>query len=73
MLVLNSDHWHNSGAEIDKIPRPVLQLFKIFNDNSEKNIDERIYTYQTQEIIHKYLIKEINETEDILKFYSRKN
>ena len=69
MLVLNSDHWYNSGAEIDKKPRPVLQIFKIIGDKDQEKIDKKIFTYQTQEVIHKFLKKEINKTEDILEFY----
>lgn len=69
MLVLNSDHWYNSGAEIDKKPRPVLQIFKIMGDKDQEKIDKKIFTYQTQEVIHKFLKKEINKTEDILEFY----
>ena len=73
MLVLNSDHWHQSEPESDKKPRPVLQIFKIIGDKNEKKIDKKIFTYQTQEVIHRYLKKEINNTEDILEFYQIDN
>ncbi len=73
MLVLNSDHWYNSGAEIDKKPRPVLQIFKIIGEKEEKKINKKIFTYQTQEVIHRYLKKEINKNEDILEFYQIDN
>ncbi len=69
LVVLNSDHWYDSGSEFDKIQRPVLQIFNIIDDETELNIQEKVFTYQTQEIIHKYLTKEINSKLDILKYY----
>ena len=70
LIVLNSDHWYDSGSEFDKVQRPVLQIFNIIDDESEMNIQEKVFTHQTQEIIHKYLIKEINNKLDILNYYS---
>tara|TARA_Y100000389_G_scaffold200447_1_gene240881 strand:+ start:2213 stop:3814 length:1602 start_codon:yes stop_codon:yes gene_type:complete len=69
LLVLNSDHWYNSGSEFDKIQRPVLQIFNIIDDETGMNVQEKVFTHQTQEIIHRYLIKEINTKLDILKYY----
>lgn len=71
LLVLNSDHWYDSGSEFDKIQRPVLQIFNIIDDETGMNIQEQVFTYQTQEIIHKYLTKEINTKLDILKYYKK--
>ena len=71
LLVLNSDHWYDSGSEFDKIQRPVLQIFNIIDDESGMNIQEKVFTYQTQEIIHKYLTKEINNKLDILNYYKK--
>ena len=71
LVVLNSDHWYDSGSEFDKIQRPVLQIFNFIDDESEMNIQEKVFTYQTQEIIHKYLTKEINNKLDILNYYSK--
>ncbi len=68
MLVLNSDHWYNSGEEFDKIERPVLQLLKIKNENNSKIFDNPISTHYTQEIIHKYLNEELKNSDDILNF-----
>ena len=71
LIVLNSDHWYDSGSEFDKVQRPVLQIFNIIDDESEMNIQEKVFTHQTQEIIHKYLAKEINNKLDILNYYKK--
>ena len=35
------------------------------------NIQEKVFTHQTQEIIQKYLTKEINNKLDILNYYKK--
>ena len=56
--------------KFDKIQRPVLQIL-IIDDEDGMNIQGKVFTHQTQEIILKYLTKEINNKLDILNYYKK--
>lgn len=82
LLILNSDHWARPEAtaifpsrkkDPPKKPYPALFIAKILGDNQKEEIFEPDSGIHTQELVHKFLKKEINTHQDIKKFFDEKS
>jgi len=82
LLILNSDHWARPGAtaifpsrkmDPKNKPYPALFIAKILGDNQKEEIFEPDSGIHTQELVHKFLKKEINTHSDIKQFFEEKS
>ena len=82
LLILNSDHWARPGAtsifpsrkkDPPNKPYPALFIAKILGDNKKEEIFEPDSGIHTQELVHRFLNKEINTHSDIKQFFEEKS
>ena len=70
MLILSSDHGYRLKDQIDA--QRVLFIAKILSENNKIEISEPDSAIYIQELIYKYLLKEISTYSDIKKFFEEK-
>ena len=70
MLILSSDHWYRPKDQINA--HRVLFIAKILSENNKIETSEPDSAIYIQELIYKYLLKEISTHSDIKKFFEEK-
>ena len=70
MLILSSDHWYRLKDQNNA--HPILFATKILSENNKIEISEPDSAIYIQELIYKYLLKEISTYSDIKKFFEEK-
>ena len=70
MLILSSDHWYRPKNQ-DNAHR-VLFIAKILSENNKIETSKQGSAIYIQELIYKYLVKEISTHLDIKKFFDGK-
>ena len=82
MLILNSDHWAKPGTsgifpsrEMDpkNSAYPALFIAKILGDNQKIELFEPDSGIHIQELVHRFLKKEISTHLDIKHFFEQKS
>jgi len=73
LLILSSDHWFTEGRSTDNINMyPILFFAKILNDNTSIKASKKTNAIYIQELIYKYLIKDISNHTQIKEFFEKK-
>ena len=75
LLILSSDHWFTlpEGRNIDNTNIfPILFFAKILNDNTSIKASKKTNAIYIQELIYRYLTKEISNHTQIEKFFEKK-
>ena len=70
MLILSSDHWYRLRDRNN--PHPALFIAKIYGDDNEIETSKPATAIYIQELIYKFLLKEISTHSDIKKFFEKK-
>ena len=76
LLILSSDHWYTlaEGRNTDNTNIfPILFFAKILNDNTSIKASKKTNAIYIQELIYRYLTKEISNHTQIEKFFEKKN
>ena len=74
LLILSSDHWSRKIRNTnDTNLYPVLFFAKILNDNTSIEASKETNAIHIQELIYKYLTKEISNHKEIEKFFNEKD
>ena len=74
LLVLSSDHWARSLKKTNNLDLyPVVFFAKILNDKTKSSSIEKTNSIYVQELVYKYLTKEISNHNQIKKFFEEKN
>ena len=74
LLIISSDHWAKEIRNTNNTDLyPVLFFAKILNDNTSSTSAIKTNAIYIQELIYKYLIREISNHSQIKKFFEKKN
>jgi len=73
LLILSSDHWAKWIRNTNNTdPYPILFFAKILNDNTSIKASKKTNAIYIQELIYKYLIKDISNHTQIKEFFEKK-
>ena len=74
LLILSSDHWAKGIRNTNNTDLyPILFFAKILNDNTKSTSAIKTNSIYIQELIYKYLTKEISNHYQIKEFFDKKN
>jgi hypothetical protein len=74
LLILSSDHWFREARNTDNADAySVLFFAKILNDKTSAKSSKKTSTIYIQELIYKYLTKEISNHAQIKEFLEKKD